>query len=167
MSDVAKREPGRPLGELFDWFDTGLPSWGELWRRGSQPIRIEDRREEDRYVVRAELPGIDPNKDVEITVEHGVLTVSAERREESSEKGRSEFRYGSFRRSVTLPPGAQEDDVRARYQDGILEVTVPITAGSAKPRTIPVSRQQSESQVPPEPAGGTQSENPTGSSSEL
>jgi len=147
VSDVAKREPGRPLAELFDWFDSGLPSWGDMWRRGSHPIRIEDRLEDDRYVIRAELPGVDPDKDVEITVDQGVLSVAAERREQSSEKGRSEFRYGSFRRSVTLPPGAQEEAVRARYSDGILEVSVPVAASGSKPRTVSVSRPE------PEPTG--------------
>ena len=79
------------------------------WRRGSQALRIEDRLEADRYVLRAELPGIDPDKDVEIKVADGVLSISAERRAELSEKGRSEFHYGSFMRRVTLPQGAQED----------------------------------------------------------
>jgi HSP20 family molecular chaperone IbpA len=103
-------------------------------------MRIEDRLEEDRYVVRAELPGVDPDKDVHIDVQNGQLMVSAERREEMTEKGRSEFRYGSFRRRVSLPPGAQEDAISASYENGILEVTVPIVAEQAQSRSIPISR---------------------------
>ena len=103
-------------------------------------MRIEDRLEDDRYVVRVELPGVDPDKDVQIEVRNGQLMVSAERREELSEKGRSEFRYGSLRRRVSLPPGAQEDAVSARYQDGILEITVPIAADQGESRSIPVAR---------------------------
>ena len=57
---------------------------------------------------------------------YGVLTIRAERREEKKEGGRSEFRYGSFTRSVTLPPGADENDVTATYTNGILEVRVAI-----------------------------------------
>ena len=140
MSDIAKRHPGRQLSEWFDWFDTGWPSFTEMWRGASHPIRIEDRLEEDRYVVRAELPGIDPEKDVEVTVEDGVLTVSAEREERTTEKGRSEFRYGSFRRRVNLPQGAQEDAVEASYRDGILEIAVPISTTRSMSRSIPVAR---------------------------
>src|SRR5450759_3184372 len=77
---------------------------------------------------------------VQITVAEGILTISAERREEISEKGRSEFHYGSFRRRLALPPGAMEEKLAARYQDGILEVTAPIVAEQAQPRIIPVAR---------------------------
>jgi HSP20 family protein len=153
MSDIAKRQPGRQLAEWFDWFDAGWPSVTELWRGASHPIRIEDRLEDDRYVVRAELPGIDPEKDVEVTIENGVLTVSAERQERTIEKGRSEFRYGSFRRRVSLPPGAQEDAVEANYRDGILEIAVPISTAGSTSRSIPVSRsQQSQSSTASESA---------------
>lgn len=138
MKEVSKRE-SQPLAEFFDWFDGGWPAFAD-WRRGAATMRIEDRLEDDRYVVRAELPGIDPDKDVKIDVQNGQLMVSAERREELSEKGRSEFRYGSFQRRVSLPPGAQEDAVSARYEDGILEITVPISAEKAQSRSIPIAR---------------------------
>lgn len=144
MNAVTKRSPVSPLTELFDWFESGWPAVAE-WRRDARHVlRMEDRQEEDRYVVRAEIPGIDPDKDVEITVSDGVLTIAAERREEVSEKGRSEFHYGSFVRQVSLPAGAVEDKLTARYQDGILEITVPIEAIQAEPRTIPVARGPSE-----------------------
>jgi HSP20 family protein len=61
-------------------------------------------------------------------------------REEVKEKGRSEFHYGSLLRRVSLPPGSKEEQLEARYQDGILEVTVPIGATKAKRHTIPVTR---------------------------
>ena len=152
MKEVSKRE-SQPLAELFDWFDGGWPAFAD-WRRGASTMRIEDRMEEDRYVVRAELPGVDPDKDVHIDVDNGQLMVSAERREEVSEKGRSEFRYGSFRRRVTLPPGAQEDAISARYENGILEVTVPISADRAQSRSIPIARGGGETASA---AGGTAS----------
>ena len=138
MKEVSKRE-SQPLAELFDWFEGGWPAFAD-WRRGGSTMRIEDRLEEDRYVVRAELPGVDPDKDVHIDVQNNQLMVSAERREETTEKGRSEFRYGSFRRRVSLPPGAQEDAISARYENGILEITVPIAAEQAQSRNIPISR---------------------------
>ena len=144
MNDIAKRQPARQLSEWFDSFDVGWPSFTDLWRGAFHPIRIEDTVESDRYVVRAELPGIDPDKDVEVTVENGVLSVSAERQERTTEKGRSEFRYGSFRRRVTLP---QEDAVEASYRDGILEIAVPISTSGGTSRSVPVSRSQRESQA--------------------
>jgi HSP20 family molecular chaperone IbpA len=92
--------------------------------------------------LRAELPGIDPEKDVEITVDDGVLTVKAERREEKKEGGRSEFRYGSFARSVTLPAGADEENVAASYRDGILEVRTPIKeATKGEPKRIMITKE--------------------------
>jgi HSP20 family molecular chaperone IbpA len=106
-------------------------------------VRVEDRQEKDKYTVRAELPGIDPDKDVEITVADGILTIAAERREEKAEKDRTEFRYGSFVRRVALPKGANEEGLQASYKDGILEVVVPLTAESTKARKIPVSRPKS------------------------
>jgi HSP20 family molecular chaperone IbpA len=140
MSDVVKRNPMSSLTELFDWFNSGWPAIADWPHDGARALRIEDRLEPDRYVVRAEIPGVDPDKDVEITVDDGVLTISAERREEVKEKGRSEFHYGSFLRRVSLPPGSKEDQLEARYEDGILEVTVPIGTTKTKPHTIPVTR---------------------------
>jgi HSP20 family molecular chaperone IbpA len=160
VKELSRRE-NQPLAELFDLFEGGWPAFAD-WRRGASSMRIEDRLEDDRYVVRAELPAVDPDKDVQIEVRNGQLIVSAERREELSEKGRSEFRYGSFRRRVSLPPGAQEDAVSARYQDGILEITVPIAADKGQSRSIPVTRGGGETAS----AGGdtASAEDPSGSS---
>jgi len=144
MSVIAKRRQGSPATDLFDWFDASWPTMGEWRRDAANALRIEDRLEDDRYVVRAEIPGIDPDKDVQITVAEGILTISAERREQISEKGQSEFHYGSFLRRVSLPAGSAEDKLAARYQDGILEVTVPIEAAQAQPRVIPVARSSAE-----------------------
>jgi HSP20 family protein len=167
MNDIAKRQPGRQLSEWFDWFDAGWPSLTEMWRGAFHPIRIEDQLESDRYVIRAELPGIDPEKDVEVTVENGVLSLSAERQERSSEKGRSEFRYGSFRRRVTLPQGAQEDAVEANYRDGILEISVPISATGSMSRSIPVRSQEgSRTQVTSQSSMGAQPDEGQGSESQ-
>jgi HSP20 family protein len=125
MTTPARRE--RPMfAELVDWLEGGFPSLPVRPFAGSHVMRVEDYVEGDQYVLRAELPGIDPDNDVELTVDNGVLTIKAERREEKKESGRSEFRYGAFTRSVTLPAGADEDAVTALYNDGILEVRVPI-----------------------------------------
>lgn len=120
MREVVKHREGTGWPDLLDWFERGMPT---RWPGGTA-IRVEDFVEEGRYVLRAELPGLDPEKDVEVTVSEGTLTIRAERKEELKEGGRSEFRYGAFERSVTLPATAKEDDVSATYVDGILTVTV-------------------------------------------
>ena len=108
-------------------------------------LRVEEFVDEGTLVVMAELPGIDPEKDVDISVAYGFLHIRAERQEKSEEKKkdsyRSEFRYGSFARSIPLPAGATEADVSASYTDGVLEIRVPV----AKEETpdvvkVPVSR---------------------------
>ena len=107
-------------------------------------IRLEEFNEGSTHVVRAEMPGIDPDKDVEISVDHGMLTVRAERHQEkkSDEKGRyrSEFSYGAFSRTVRLPAGVSEDDVKATYRDGILEIRFPVDGDREAARSIPVTR---------------------------
>ena len=133
MSKLPMRHRRRSLlPEVAEWFP-GFPAWADLWRAdglwpasGTRLIRLEDEVQDGRYVVRAELPGIDPAKDVDITVREGQLTIKAERSEKKESAGRSEFSYGSFVRSVSLPAGADEDDIKATYEKGILTVSVAI-----------------------------------------
>lgn len=121
---------------LVDW-----PSWA-MFADGPE-MKVEEFTDGDRLVIRAELPGIDPDKDVEITVSDHTLTIRAERRREEQVEDkdgyRSEFEYGSFVRSLTLPSGAGEADVEATYSDGILEVRVPVAA-ETEARKVPVTR---------------------------
>ena len=142
-----RTEPAEVAGSEPWWND--LPS---LWRplglmqrfSDQSMIKIEEFDDGGTHVVRAEVPGIDPDNDVSVTVDHGVLTVRAERRQqkktEEKDGYRSEFSYGSFTRSVRLPAGATESDVSASYQDGILEVRFPIDQGEAKAKKIKVQR---------------------------
>ncbi len=124
--------------QLFDW----PQSWVDLFEESD--LKVEEFEDNGTLVVRAEMPGIDPDKDVDISVSDHLLTLRAERRSETKsedKKGfRSEFRYGSFTRSVQLPTGATEDDVKATYTDGILEVRIPIDASQADAKRIPVTR---------------------------
>ncbi len=122
----------RVFADVEDWFET------ELAGMGAHAIRVEDFREKDKYVLRAELPGLDPEHDVKVNVDRGVLTVEAERSEEKHDKHRTEFRYGALRRSVTLPSTAREDKISARYDKGILEVMVPLGQPETAGRSIPV-----------------------------
>jgi HSP20 family molecular chaperone IbpA len=109
--------------DLVDWFEepflTLRPYLG-------QAIRIEDFTEDGQYVVRAELAGIDPEKELEVSVGGGYLTIRAARSGQVEGKHRSEFRYGSFSRTVELPAGADAESVTAEYADGILTIRVAI-----------------------------------------
>ncbi|MFD1662103.1 Hsp20/alpha crystallin family protein [Streptomyces caeni] len=123
--------------ELPEWFESfparfAMPTVGDLYT-----VRIEDYIENDRYVMRAELPGISA-EDIDVVLSEGVLTVKAERTEREVEKNRSEIRYGSMSRSVTLPPSANEDDVKADYADGMLTVSVGLGGEKAEAKHIEV-----------------------------
>jgi len=125
----------RLLGDMTDWFELDFPLRGNL-------IRVEDLMTEHEYTVRAELPGMDPEKDVQITVSNGILTIHAERREESQTRHRSEFRYGMLQRSVRLPANADEENVTAKYGKGILEVTVPLKAAEPTAKQITIAKSE-------------------------
>ena len=100
---------------------------------------MEDFVEDGVYILRAEVPGIDPDKDVDLTVVGDTLTVKGERREEKKDKHLREFHYGSFYRSVRLPGPVDADKVTASYTDGVLEVRVPLEkAAEASGTRIPV-----------------------------
>ncbi len=95
-------------------------------------------------VMRFELPGIDPAKDVQVTLEAGELTIKGERKEEKEvkEKGyyRHESSYGSFERHLPVPEGTKESDIKAEYKDGVLEVLVPkaVKPAAGPAKAIPI-----------------------------
>jgi len=101
-------------------------------------MRLEDEMKDGRYVVRAEMPGIDPAKDIDITVRDGQLSIKAERTEKKDFDGRSEFSYGSFVRTVPLPAGADEDNIEATYDKGILTVSVAVSEPKPAERHVQV-----------------------------
>jgi HSP20 family molecular chaperone IbpA len=133
------------FGRLADWLD--LPEFG---RFGQDPqfadlIKIEQKAVDGKLEIRAEMPGIDPDKDVDISIDDDILTIKAERREEQQGEREgttfSEFRYGSFMRSLRVPKGTSAEDVEASYKDGILTITVPAPVAT-KPTSfkVPISR---------------------------
>ena len=126
--------PDRPF---FD-FDRG---WLDMVTETT--IRVEEFQEDGQMVIRAEIPGADPDKDIEITKTDSTLRLSVQRRKdtktESRHHYRSEFQYGSFLRTISLPAGTAEQDIKADYRDGILEVRIPMIAAKAKQERIPIT----------------------------
>jgi len=105
---------------------TGMPM--DAYRRG------------DQFVVHFDLPGVDASS-IDLTVERNVLTVSAERRWQPSEEEQivaSERPQGTFSRQLFLGDGLDPDRVAARYDNGVLTLTIPV-AEQAKPRKVEVS----------------------------
>ena len=107
-------------------------------------LKVEEYIEDGALVVKVEIPGIDPDKDVEISVTGDVLLVKAERtyeeRKDVDGGFRSEFSYGSFERRIPLPEGAVTDDIKATYGDGILSVRMPLRTEQPTVTPIPVTR---------------------------
>jgi len=143
---TAEQETTSPAVRRWEWPDWMEPMVAEWPRfpRLFEALKVEEFSEGDAAVVRAEMPGIDPDRDVEITVSDHALRIHAERHSETKHEDargyRSEFRYGSFTRSVPLPAGANANDIKATYKSGVLEVRVPIDVANAEKTRIPVAR---------------------------
>ena len=143
MPGLERREPHGEAADVFSRFDRMFEEWARMmpfrpmvfprWREAEELMRVEEFREDGTLVIRADLPGIDPDKDVELTVSHGMLHIEAKRRQEEKVEGkgyvRRELRYGSFARSLPLPEGVTEADITATYKAGVLEIRVPEPKG--------------------------------------
>jgi HSP20 family molecular chaperone IbpA len=132
MTALANRDGTSLLEELMTWMGAAT----------TEPeIKIEEFVEDDRHVIRADMPGVDPTKDIQLSVDGRVLRLRGERRAEEHDEHRSEIRYGSFERRITLPAGTRPEDVTAEYVNGVLTVSMP-TTGAEEPTTIPVTHRE-------------------------
>jgi len=97
--------------------------------------RVDIKEEPERFVIYADLPGIDPQQ-IEIQMDKGILSIKGERKSESSTEtdrySRVERRYGSFHRRFALPDSADPDGIVANGRDGVLEIVIP-----KRPETTP------------------------------
>ncbi|WP_216207334.1 Hsp20/alpha crystallin family protein [Amycolatopsis aidingensis] len=141
MSLPVRRRTRPALPDFAEFFDSFLPFTGRRPLLDTHAIRIEDETQDGTYVLRAEIPGV-AAKDLNVSVHNGLLTIETERSEHTSGKGHSEFRYGSFSRTVSLPAGAQEDGISADYADGILTLTIPLAEQQDAPKHIEVTEQK-------------------------
>jgi HSP20 family protein len=130
----------RELNRLFDDDFRGFGMWGGTERMAAWPS-VEFGETDKELRVTTELPGVD-EKDVELTVEDGVLTLRGEKRAETDDKDRgySERSYGRFERRVALPRGIDREKASATFKNGVLTVTLPKTeAANENLRRIPVN----------------------------
>jgi HSP20 family protein len=147
-AETSVSRTGAKAGSWLDnWFEH-LP-FGTRWPASPlthevQPVRVEQYRDEGDLVIRAEMPGIENDEDIDVTLAGDKLTVAAKRehRSETETDGsfRTEFHYGSFSRTVTVPPGIDAKDVSASYDNGILEVRVSVGEDSVDSHKITVAR---------------------------
>lgn len=113
-----------PLADLYDWLEWPLMA---LRPGAGHPMRAEDYHHGDEYVLRVEIPGVDPEKDIDLSAAHGVITVKADRHQDGERRHHSEFQYGHFGRSFALPANADESRIMAVYSHGVLEICVGLT----------------------------------------
>jgi HSP20 family molecular chaperone IbpA len=136
--------------DLADWLEA--PWAGPPPFLTGQVFRLEETIRDDRYVIRAELPGLDPEKDIEVSIDGRILTIRAERRQRDTGPHHSEFRYGSLARAVRLPNRVEPSEVTARYDKGVLEVSVPVEEVKMPGTRIPVENAETMPDQPAKPA---------------
>ena len=149
------------MNRMFDEALGGLTRGRSGRQQGVQATEwapsVDVFEKEGNLVIRAELPGV-KQEDVDITVQDRVLTISGQRKEEQEQERAGyyvrERRQGTFGRSVMLPQGVDEGNIRARYEDGILEVTVEGAAAVREPRRIQIEGSDGGGGSGAEPSGG-------------
>lgn len=127
----------REIDRLFEEFTPPFAT-------GRGPVEVKTRMDladtKDGLELTVELPGLE-EKDVDISVDNGVLTVSGEKKFESEQKDKNyhfvERSYGSFSRSIALPDGVMADQIKATMNKGVLTVTIP-TPAKPEPKKIEV-----------------------------
>ena len=134
-----QREMNR-LMESFLGRDDSLAARILFGMQGEWAPSMDVTETENSLIVKAEVPGLAKN-DIEVAVTGDTLTISGEKKDERKQtKGNYrmvERRYGSFRRSVTLPPGVDADKTQAEFKNGVLTITAPKTE-ETRPKKIAV-----------------------------
>jgi HSP20 family protein len=127
------------MDRLFDDF-FGAPALSGGWSRATDWPSLEVNETDDEVRITAELPGMN-EKDVDLSVRDGMLTIKGERKgeHEDRDRGWSERYYGRFERRLTLPDGADEARCAADFRDGVLTVRIPKTGEAARGRKIPIN----------------------------
>ena len=139
---LVKLNPYRSLAHLTSNMDSFFNNYG--YENDSESVwspRLDIVETEKHYEVVAELPGVD-KKDINIKVEDGMLVLSGEKKSEHEEKEGeyvyTERRYGKFERSFRLPKEVKADEIKARYENGVLNVNIP-KSEKAQPKQISIN----------------------------
>jgi HSP20 family protein len=148
---MANLIPWKAERRAFPWFDEDFDNMFEgFFRplraleqapRGALIPAVDVSEDDEQYLIRAELPGVKKD-DISVTLEDGVLHISAETKSEQEEKQagriiRQERHYGKYVRSLRLVNAVDEQKVKAKYKDGVLELVLP-KSESVKPKQITV-----------------------------
>ena len=127
------------VNRLFDDRGSSFNGAPRVAARAWTPA-VDVREEDTQFVVTADVPGVDP-KDIEVTVDNGVLSIKGERSHESKNERNGykhvERAHGSFHRRFSLPESADAEAVKASGKNGVLEITIPKVA-QVQPRRIEV-----------------------------
>lgn len=123
------REVNRLFDDAFRGFGSGLPSFGGASAFASSWPSVEISDDDKQLKVTAEVPGLE-EKDIEVLLDDGVLTLKGEKRSETEDKDKqfSERFYGRFERQIPLGYDIEQDQVDARFKNGVLTVTLPKSA---------------------------------------
>jgi HSP20 family protein len=145
--NITRYDPWRTMD---DWRQEVDRMFHPLLQRGDDTSRVvggewapavDIKEEDDRYVIRADIPGVKPD-DVEVTMENGVLTIRGERKFEETEERenfkRIERSHGIFYRRFSLPDNTDAEAVEASGKDGVIEVIIPKTQ-EKQPKRIAVT----------------------------
>jgi HSP20 family protein len=124
--------------EVWDVFENLLETKG-LEKYNWTP-KVESYRQNGTYVIKADLPGIEA-KDIHVELENGYLSLKGERKMDKKSKDkkvdRREVFYGSFERCMAVPENLKAEEIKAKYHDGVLEITIPVEE-KAPPKKIEV-----------------------------
>jgi HSP20 family protein len=144
MDGLMRRRLSRPLipwkpfpagwdRDFEEFFEDFLePSWREALGFGRWTPRVESYHKNGGYVIKADLPGMNA-KDIHVMVEGDCLIIQGQRKMDRETKSRDfsrrEVSYGAFQRAVPLPRGLKAEAMKAKYRDGVLEITAPVEKG--------------------------------------
>jgi HSP20 family protein len=162
-ADIFRMNPFSLMRRMSEELDRafGESNEGEQRERTWTPA-VELMQREGNLVVRAELPGLKP-EDVKLEITDDAIVLEGERKDEREENRGglhvTERRYGRFYRAIPLPDGAKTDDARAKFENGVLEVTVPTEQPKSKRREIPIqgASQATKGSSGQKPAGSSES----------
>ncbi len=137
----AMRQLQNEMSRVFDGAVTGAEDGSNVVTSRWTPA-VDIRENSEQFVITADIPGVEP-KDIEVTMENGVLTIKGERKLEARDGGDNGYRrveraYGSFYRRFTLPDTADAEAIAASGKHGVLEVVIPKRA-ALQPKRIAVS----------------------------